>query len=202
MIKKFYVCMTAVFSLSACTSIPANADSRSTASVKNAPYEQYFYGGRTIGGKEIASMIVKRVVDQSNGKITEEVTDCDHNIQSKQRVVSYLVDFQVRLDGFYTLEEKKQNAFRGTGQIKNADWTAWTSHTFSAKDGWTMISDDQIAEVMPKRIGLKVKKIFNAGPKQIELSEDFIEIDVERYEALLKTYTENANNPKLECSYE
>jgi hypothetical protein len=185
--------------LAACTSIPARAADRGVAST--APVDQYFYGVRSFGGNTIASMIVKRSVDRSSGKIIEQVTDCDYNIAAKRRVIPYEVEFKVRADGFYSFEEVLQNSFRGTGQVKNDGWTAWTSHSFSPKEGWTLISDDRIKEVTPGRTGLAVKKIFAMAGRETELSEDFTEIEAERYQAIQNAYTKNANNSSLECVY-
>jgi hypothetical protein len=185
--------------LAACTSIPARAADRGVAST--APVDQYFYGVRSIDGKTIASMIVKRSVDRSSGKIVEQVTDCDYNTAAKRRVTPYQVEFKVRADGFYSFEEVLQNSFRGTGQVKNDEWTAWTSHSFSPTEGWTLISDDKIKEVTPGRRGLAVKKIFAMAGREMELSEDFTEIEAERYQAIQNAYTKNANNSSLECVY-
>jgi len=175
--------------VAACTSIRAHAA------------DQYFYGVRSFDGKAIASMIVKRSVDRSSGKIVEQVTDCDHNAAAKRRVVPYQVEFKVRADGFYSFEEVLQNSFRGTGQIKNDGWTAWTSHSFSPQEGWTLISDDKINEVTPGRPGLAVKKIFAMAGREMEFSEEFTEIEAERYQTIQNAYKINANSSSLECVY-
>jgi hypothetical protein len=37
--------------------------------------------------------------------------------------------------------------------------------------------------------------------RETELSEDFTEIEAERYQAIQNAYTKNANNSSLECVY-
>jgi len=203
MFHQITVLSFAMTMLSACTALPALAADRSTASAQAGV--QYFYGARSIGTKVIASMLVKRTVDRAAGTITEQVTDCDHNEAAKQRVVPYRVEFKVRSDGFYTLEEVLQKSFRGTGQIKNDSWTAWTSHTYSPAQGWMLVSDDQITDRGshgPSRAALTVKKIYFMDNQQTELAENFVDIDSDRYQTILDSYTKNAASSKLDCELE
>ena len=173
-----------------------------TASTKAS--DQYFYGARSIGTRTTTSMLVKRTVDRPGGAIREQVTDCDHNAAAKPRVIPYRVEFKVRPDGFYTLEEVLQKSFRGTGQVKNDAWTAWTSHTYSPSQGWMLVSDDRITDLGVKssgRVGLAVKKTLFTGTQQMELVEDFVEIGADRYQSILDSYTRNATSPNLECEF-
>jgi len=166
-------------------------------------------------GTAIANMVVKRTVDKVSGTMTELVTDCLYAAQSPQnprRVTSYKVDFTVGADLAYTLEanvvDKDGNriapAFSGTGQVKNAEWTAWATKAIAPDNSWTLSSDDRLYSIAhgPARVGLSVKKKLYFGTQEIDMTEDFMEVSSARYQAILEAYNANASSPNLECEFE